>query len=149
MVRLKSGSRKNSKIFERSGWHATYRRQETNFVFALMKRHKEKRKSKTVSSLGQRSYSKQQARDAKYEVKVFAEMVGKKTRRLERQFKADNGTTPHDWLSGVRLADAKAKLAHGEKISTVATELGFSGVSQFSNWFLRKTGIRPSVFEKR
>jgi AraC-like DNA-binding protein len=61
----------------------------------------------------------------------------------------EKAITPHRWLDDLRLADAKAKLANVGKISAIASELGFASGSQFSNWFFRSTGIRPSDFLNR
>jgi len=109
----------------------------------------QEQKGKLLSALSADAYLELQARMAGYHVKNFADRLGIVVRRLERHFNEEKDATPHDWLNDLRLNDARAKLANGGKISAIAVELCFVGGSQFSNWFFKNTGIRPSKFVNR
>jgi AraC-like DNA-binding protein len=60
------------------------------------------------------------------------------------------GCTPHDYVTGQRVARAKEMLASGEmNVTEVADALGFPSIHGFSRWFLRETKVNPSEFRDR
>src|SRR5688572_14283247 len=63
---------------------------------------------------------------------------------LSRLFHRHSGITLIDYLTHVRLQEAKALLGHTpDKIAQVARKCGFREVSYFSRWMKKHTGVPP------
>ena len=65
-----------------------------------------------------------------------------------RLFKAYFGYTPYQYLTGVRIKNAKRLLATHATISDICFEVGFENVSYFTGLFKKMTGTTPSAFRK-
>lgn len=66
-----------------------------------------------------------------------------------RKFKESTGTTPHKFITNLRIDKAKSMLMRGElSLSQIALDCGFADQSQFTNTFKRVAGVTPSQFKK-
>jgi AraC-like DNA-binding protein len=81
-------------------------------------------------------------------VATLAAQVGMSPSRLIRVFAALFGTTPHQLRTQARLDRARQLLAHGEDVTRVCMEVGFSSLGSFSALFTRWTGTPPSRYRK-
>jgi len=65
---------------------------------------------------------------------------------IERLFVAETGMPPSQWLRHARVLHAISRLAAGEKVSSVAFDMGYSSSSAFSYMFRQTLGRSPSEF---
>ena len=65
---------------------------------------------------------------------------------VERLFITETGVTPSRWLRHARILHAISQLAAGEKVSSVALNMGYESSSAFSYMFRRTLGVSPSDF---
>lgn len=65
---------------------------------------------------------------------------------IKRLFVSETGMTPSRWLRHVRILHAISQLATGEKVSSVAFNMGYKSSSAFSYMFRRTLGTSPSDF---
>lgn len=66
-----------------------------------------------------------------------------------RSFRAAAGTTPYQYILGLRLAKASTMLRETvAPIATIATECGFHSASHFSVAFSDRFGTRPSTYRR-
>ena len=65
---------------------------------------------------------------------------------IERLFIAETGMPPLRWLRHARVLHAISRLAAGEKVSSVAFDMGYASSSAFSYMFRRTLGHSPSDF---
>ena len=65
---------------------------------------------------------------------------------VERLFVAETGMSPSRWLRHARILHAISRLAAGEKVSSVAFDMGYSSSSAFSYMFRHSLGLSPSDF---
>lgn len=65
---------------------------------------------------------------------------------IERVFAAETGMPPSRWLRHARILHAISRLAAGEKVSSVAFDMGYASSSAFSYMFRRSLGHSPSAF---
>jgi AraC-like DNA-binding protein len=65
-----------------------------------------------------------------------------------RLFKQIYGQTPHQYLTGVRIDNAKLLFQKNKDISDVCFSVGFESVSTFSGLFKKNVGVSPSTFLK-
>lgn len=72
--------------------------------------------------------------------------VGASARTLIRLFQAELGLNYRQWVQQVRLADAVCRLALGEPIARIASELGYRSPSAFSAMFHRALGAPPQRY---
>ncbi|WP_010651972.1 AraC family transcriptional regulator [Oceanobacillus massiliensis] len=62
-------------------------------------------------------------------------------------FKHKTGKSPKDYISELRLKEAKHLLTSTEwTISNISEELGFENSSSFTRWFVRYEGISPKKY---
>ncbi|TGL63313.1 helix-turn-helix transcriptional regulator [Leptospira sarikeiensis] len=66
-----------------------------------------------------------------------------------RLFKSFYGRTPHQYLIGVRLENAKRLLREGVSVSEVCEQVGFESPSSFTGLFRKYTGLSPSQFQTK
>ena len=66
-----------------------------------------------------------------------------------RLFKKIYGYTPHQYLTIVRINNAKLMLGSDVLISAVCADIGFESLSTFTALFRKHTGINPSDFQKQ
>lgn len=65
-------------------------------------------------------------------------------------FKASLGTSPKQFLLGLRLQKAKLLLAEGiQKITAIATACGFENSAHFCRTFKEQVGITPSAYRQK
>ena len=66
-----------------------------------------------------------------------------------RLFKAETGKTPHEYLSELRMTQARNLLLNtDESVARIASECGFQSASHFQTLFKQKFGITPGRFRK-
>ncbi len=65
---------------------------------------------------------------------------------IERLFAAETGMPPSRWLRHARVLHAISRLAAGEKVSSVAFDMGYASSSAFSYMFRQTLGRSPSDF---
>lgn len=71
-------------------------------------------------------------------------------RHFSRRMRSLLGCSPHDYITGRRLARARELLAQGElNVTAVAEALGFPSVHTFSRWFQREAHSSPTAFRRR
>lgn len=69
---------------------------------------------------------------------------------FHRSFRHATGTTPHEYLLGIRLRRARELLARTElAIVDIAAAVGFRSSSHFANTFKRRYGITPLEFRRQ
>lgn len=65
---------------------------------------------------------------------------------VERLFLRETGMPPLRWLRHVRVLHAISRLAEGEKIGSVALDMGYGSASAFSFMFRQVLGVSPRQF---
>jgi AraC-like DNA-binding protein len=65
---------------------------------------------------------------------------------IERLFVTETGMTPSRWLRHARILHAISRLAAGEKVTSVAFDMGYESSSAFSYMFRRTIGVSPRDF---
>jgi AraC-like DNA-binding protein len=66
-----------------------------------------------------------------------------------RLFKRAYGTTPHQYLSDVRINQAKKLLLTVATVMEVCLAVGFESPSSFTGFFKKATGRTPSEYRRR
>ncbi len=76
--------------------------------------------------------------------------VGLTPGQLDRLWRSEMGITPRQYWNRKRIAYACEQLRRYEpSIKSVASDLGFRHLSQFSNWFCKYQGESPRTFRNR
>ncbi|MGC4099849.1 helix-turn-helix domain-containing protein [Ferruginibacter sp.] len=65
-----------------------------------------------------------------------------------RLFKMAYGKTPHQYLTAVRIEQAKLMLQNNHPVTHVCFAVGFDSLSSFTGLFKRITGNSPSVYQQ-
>ena len=79
----------------------------------------------------------------------MAAHVGVSARHLTRCFHQEMGISPITYLNRYRVKQAKQLLQAGDKsITEVATTVGFSSSSYFTDAFRRETGLSPRDYQR-
>ena len=69
---------------------------------------------------------------------------------LLRTFRQAFGVTPHQYLTSVRLAEARRLLAaNGRTVTDICLAVGFESLGSFSTLFRRQFGISPHRFRRQ
>jgi AraC family transcriptional regulator len=64
-------------------------------------------------------------------------------------FRLATGTTPHGWLTEIRMAHAKTLLAaNALSLEEIAVTCGFDDTAQFSDVFSIETGLHPDIWRR-
>ena len=63
-----------------------------------------------------------------------------------RLFKKIYGSTPHQYLTSVRVEMAKEYLAQGDAVAKTCFSVGFDSISSFSGLFKRRVGMTPAAY---
>lgn len=64
-----------------------------------------------------------------------------------RLFKMAYGKTPHQYLTLVRIEQAKLLLQQDHSVTDVCFSVGFDGISSFTHLFKRFTQLTPSAYQ--
>ena len=64
---------------------------------------------------------------------------------LSRQFKRDFAMSPSAYLHQLRIADAPLKLARGEEIAAISSDVGYQDLSRFYRQFRKSTRSSPGA----
>jgi AraC-like DNA-binding protein len=72
--------------------------------------------------------------------------VGASSRTLARLFLRETGMSFGAWCRQARLLDALARLADGQKVTSVALDLGYDSPSAFTSMFRRHLATTPSRY---
>lgn len=67
-------------------------------------------------------------------------------REFDRRFRGETGEGTASWIRRRRMEHARRWLALGRSPSTIAEELGYAGLSQFSRAFKATVGVYPSCW---
>jgi len=87
---------------------------------------------------------------AELTVDTLAERAGMSVRNFSRQFKADSGMTPADFVEGARLDQARRMLeGSAAPLKRVAAHSGFHDPNSLRRAFVRRLGITPSDYRER
>ncbi len=78
----------------------------------------------------------------------LAENAGLSPAYLSSQFKKENGIGISDYLSSVRMDEAKKLLKGDLPVNLIAEQVGFSDPKYFSRLFRKMIGIKPSEYRK-
>ena len=85
--------------------------------------------------------------DVKWTVDRFADVCGVSKSHLFRLFKLMYGQTPHEWLRGYRLSQAKRLLVEtNDSIGGIARAVGYADPLHFSRDFKKNVGLSPRRF---
>lgn len=79
-------------------------------------------------------------------VEDWGDEVGASGRTLIRLFQAELGLNYRQWVQQVRLADALHRLAMGQPVARVASELGYRSPSAFTAMFRKALGSAPQQY---
>jgi transcriptional regulator GlxA family with amidase domain len=70
-------------------------------------------------------------------------------RTFARKFKAETGTTPHAWLTRLRVQHAERMLEQtDESIERVATASGFASSTLLRHHFVRERSTTPQAYRR-
>lgn len=76
----------------------------------------------------------------------LAAAVGLSRRALERAFRRETGMTPARWRTRLRLVVALERLADGQPVGRVASDLGYATQSAFGAMFKSHLGVSPAAY---
>jgi transcriptional regulator GlxA family with amidase domain len=80
-------------------------------------------------------------------VESLAQRAHMAPRTFARRFRAETGTTPHDWLTGQRVLLARRLLEDSDlSIETVAARSGFGDAAMLRHHFTRRLGATPQSY---
>jgi AraC family transcriptional regulator len=82
----------------------------------------------------------------KLSLPALSELAGLSPYYFARRFKQTTGTSPHQYILGLRIEQAKQQLLRGASLAQITEQLGFADQSHLSRSFKRVTGISPQVF---
>jgi len=86
--------------------------------------------------------------DVKFSIKETSAKLGISTDYLRHCFKSDTGMTPLEYLTSLRIAQARRYLKqdNGYTVSEIAFLCGFSDPYYFSRCFKKQTGLSPKAY---
>jgi transcriptional regulator GlxA family with amidase domain len=83
-------------------------------------------------------------------VEVLARRANLGPRQVARRFKSSFGTTPADFVEGMRMKEAQRRLAMSDSsIKRVAVSLGYRSAHVFRRAFERRFGVSPRAYRER
>lgn len=82
------------------------------------------------------------------DLSALSAVAGLSKYHLVRAFRAAYGLTPHAYHLNLRVNEAKARLARGEDLATVAQECGFCDQGHFTRVFARGVGMTPGAYRR-
>ncbi|MEV6693259.1 helix-turn-helix domain-containing protein [Micromonospora sp. NPDC051196] len=85
--------------------------------------------------------------DQQLTVDELAARAGMAPRTFARRFRAETGTTPHDWLTNQRILLARRLLEEtGLTVDEVADRAGFGNAAALRHHFTRRVGATPNAY---
>ncbi|MER7267560.1 helix-turn-helix domain-containing protein [Micromonospora carbonacea] len=85
--------------------------------------------------------------DRPVSVEELAAHAGMTPRTFARRFRAETGTTPHDWLTNQRVLLARRLLEEtGLSVESVAGRSGFGDAAALRHHFARRVGTTPHAY---
>ncbi|WP_281251632.1 AraC family transcriptional regulator [Oceanospirillum sanctuarii] len=81
-------------------------------------------------------------------LKELAEQLGTTERTLARKAQRDLGISLAEWRQRLRVVRAMPKLEDGEKVESIALELGYSTSSAFIAMFKKMMGVTPDEYRR-
>lgn len=85
----------------------------------------------------------------KYDLAQWGSIVGASSRTLSRLFKIETGIPYNTWRQRLNVQIAITKLANGEPITKISTDLGYESPSAFTYMFRKNTGLTPSYYREK
>lgn len=82
------------------------------------------------------------------DLSTLSTVAGLSKYHLVRAFRAAYGLTPHAYHLNLRVNEAKARLARGEDLATVAQDCGFCDQGHFTRVFARCVGMTPGAYRR-
>ncbi len=79
----------------------------------------------------------------------MAQASGLDAATFRKHFCALTGLSPLQYLTRLRLQNAKERMARGTNVTDIAHELGFSSSQYFATVFRKYEGLTPSEFRRR
>lgn len=79
----------------------------------------------------------------------LAAAAGLSRSHLARAFAQTFGAPPHQYLTRLRLEEAKRRLARGASVTEVCLEVGFESLGTFSASFSRRVGLSPRAWQRQ
>lgn len=86
--------------------------------------------------------------DREISIRDIAEACSASPFHFSRVFKSRTGYSPYAYLTKVRIEKAKQLLIRQMPVTSVAFEVGFTTIANFSYCFRKETGISPEQFKK-
>jgi AraC-like DNA-binding protein len=85
-----------------------------------------------------------------FSVSELARRFGYSLTYFTKKFRKAFGCTPSEYIANIKIEKAQS-LLQDQKLSVadVASALGFSNTSYFSNFFKLKTGLNPAYYRKK
>lgn len=79
--------------------------------------------------------------------RALAKLAGRSPEHVSRTLRQWTGLTPLEWVTGVRLRRAAAKLRVGNrKVLDIASECGFESLGHFYRLFSKEFGTSPGAY---
>lgn len=95
-------------------------------------------------------YIEKYINDTNLSVHRLSELFGTSDSYLRRIFLEKTGMTPYQYITEMRISNAKSLLKTGYfSVTEVAQKSGFRDQKYFSRFFRKKTGMTPSDYEKK
>ena len=93
------------------------------------------------------AYLQEHFADSKLRVEQVARFIGISSSRLSVIFKEDMGATINQYLTQLRIEEAKRLLREGgDKLYEIAARVGYDNSQYFSTVFFKETGMYPSQY---
>ena len=85
--------------------------------------------------------------DRPIDIEAMARRAHMAPRTFARRFRAETGTTPHDWLTGQRVLLARRLLEDTDLgVDGVAARSGFTDAAMLRHHFTRRVGATPQAY---
>jgi transcriptional regulator GlxA family with amidase domain len=85
--------------------------------------------------------------DRPVDIEAMARRAHMAPRTFARRFRAETGTTPHDWLTGQRVLLARRLLEETDLgVDSVALRAGFGDAAMLRHHFTRRLGTTPHAY---
>ena len=114
----------------------------TKGIYNLSEKPAIERLSRTIEQMHRDSHNVESTKD-------LAEKVGLSVSQLNRTFRRQIGTSPHQYLVKIRLESASRALAETNRtISSIAQEFGFHDHAHFTRTFHKHYGVTPTAYRR-